>query len=468
MEIVCLVFAAVIGGLVVYLIQRPAIGAKDKRIVDAEKSVSALEAQRNTLQGEIGRQTSEHEKACRALEEKLAAVKDENEQLKVDQARKDEALESERKRIADMTRHYQETKDAAKAEFETLSQKILDERSAKLKTEGNEQLKGVVDGLAKDIKAFQDKIAASDVESARNNTSLQEKIAQLVGQTNAVTAQACNLADAIRGEAQLTGEWGEIQLKRVLESAGMHEGSGFTYQETFIDPEGKRKRTDFIVKMPGGRSLIIDSKATVQSALDYHAAKTKDEKAAALKSIIASVETHIAEIIDARYPGAVPNSFPTVLMYIPVDEVYILAMKSKLSAQNSTELVREYAARNNIVIVNSASVVPAVRLIQMMWADDAASQNAKEIVKAAQELLRRCNAFVENFLTIGEKLVEVRDVYDNVKAKLIHAPGAQSIPKAVENLVSLGVAPETRGGKSKALKKVICDESSDPVADGIA
>ena len=101
-----------------------------------------------------------------------------------------------------------------------------------------------------------------------------------------------------RGEAQLTGEWGEIQLRRVLESAGMCEGQGFSYQETFCDPDtGKKtKRTDFVIKLPGARSLIIDSKTTVQSALDYRAARTEEEKSAALKAIIGSVENHIDEI----------------------------------------------------------------------------------------------------------------------------------------------------------------------------
>lgn len=459
LEMVCLALATVVGGLVVYFVQGRSAKLTVGRLLDVEKAKAAAEAQTAALQGELRRMSAEHGNAVRALEQKLADVEAENCRLKVDQARKAEIIESGNKRIEDMTRHYLEMRDTAKAEFETLAQKVLDERSAKLKAEGNEQFRAVVDGLAQDIRAFQAKLAASDVESARNNSTLQERIAQLVGQTNAVTAQACNLAEAIRGEAQLTGEWGEIQLRRVLESAGMCEGQGFSYQETFCDPDtGKKtKRTDFVIKLPGARSLIIDSKTTVQSALDYRAARTEEEKSAALKAIIGSVENHIDEIIRAKYQTVVPNAFPTVLMYVPVDEVYILAMKAKLTAANATELVREYAARNNVAIVNSSSVVPVVRLIQMMWESESVKKNSDDIIAAAQEILRRCNAFVEKFEEVGDRIDEACASYAEAKAKLVDAPGRQSITKAVNSLVELKVPPKTKQGLTLKLCKTITD-----------
>ena len=320
-------------------------------------------------------------------------------------------------------------------------------------------LKSVVDGLTRDIRAFQERLTNSDVRAAKDHTQLQEKIVQLVNQTNAVTSQAANLADAIRGEAQLTGEWGEIQLKRVLEAAGLKEGDSFTYQETFFDEDTgrKSKRTDFVIKMPGERNLIIDSKNTVGAAMDYHQARTEEEKREALEAIARSVEAHLKEIIAAEYTKVVPNAFPVVLMYIPVDEVYILAMKAKTSAVRSDELLREYAARHNIVLVNSASVVPVMRLIEMMWESESAQRNANEIIVAAQELLRRCNVFAENFQAVGAALEEARMHYADAESKLIDASGRQSIQKAVKTLIDLKVVPVTKFGKPLPLNDLILD-----------
>ena len=359
-------------------------------------------------------------------------------------------LEAERKRVSDMEAHYNRMIEAARAEFELLAQKVLDERSERLKQEGRNQLKGVVDDLAKDIRDFRAKIAASDLEAAKNTTALKDNIAALIDRTNAVSSQANNLADAIRGEAQLTGEWGEIQLERVLECAGVHKGDGYTYQETFTDIETgrKSKRTDFVINMPENRRLIIDSKNTIGAAAEYHAARTKEEKDAALVSVVASVENHIKEIIAARYPSVVPGSFPVVLMYIPVDEVYIIAMRSKTSAKGSNEFLREYAARNNIVMVNSASVVPVMKLVQMFWDAEKSRKNVGEIMTAAQELLRRCNAFVDSFSAMGEAFESAAKSYADAKSKLIDAPKGQSILKAAKTLIELGVEPKTKQGRS--------------------
>ena len=388
----------------------------------------------------------------------LEPLKEENARLKTDNAIGKADLDAQRRRLEEQEKHYREMMDAAKAEFESLAQKVLDARSEKLKQEGKEQLKAVVDGLAKDIEAFRNKVRESDLEAAKQHTELKDKIAELVGQTNAVTAQAGNLADAIRGEAQLTGEWGEIQLGRVLECAGIAEGTGYTRQDVFLDPESgrKSKRTDFIIRLPEGRNLVIDSKSTLESAACYHAAKTEEDKQSALAAVIASVEKHIDEIVAADYPSVVPNCLPVTLMYIPVDEVYIIAMRSKMRG-GSREPVREYASRHNIAIVNSASVVPVARIVEMLWDAEKSRKNTGEIISAAQELLRRCNAFVNDFMAMGEAFEKAALSYADAKAKLVDAPGGRSIPKAAAALIELGGVAKTKAGKPLAVAKEIAE-----------
>ena len=369
-------------------------------------------------------------------------------------------LNAERRRLVEQERNYKDVLAQAEARFENLAQKVLDDRSAKLKREGSEQLRGIVDPLLRDIREFKDRMAASDIASAKTTTELKDRIAELVGQTNAVTSQANNLADAIRGDAQLTGEWGEIQLKRVLDLAGLTAPDSYTYQETFRDEDTGRKssRTDFVIKMPGDRALIIDSKNTVEAAQRYHAAGTAEERRAAIADIAASVRRHIDEIDVAEYQKTVPNAFPTVLMYIPVEEVYLIAMKEQIPVGNTKEFLREYARRHNVVFVNSTSVIPVVKLVEMMWNVERTEKNRQETIRAAQELLNRANDFVKDFLAIGDAFKEVFAKYESAKVGLVDAPGGQSLTKAVAKLVKLGTQPKTRTGKTYELAAPIAAE----------
>ena len=377
-------------------------------------------------------------------------------------ARSSMEVESERRRLEDMRKHYEDVRAQGEIQFKALAQKILDERSEKLKAEGSEQLKGIVNPLLENIKEFRKKIEASDVATAERNTELKSRIESLVAQTNAVTAQANNLADAIRGDAQFSGEWGEIQLKKVLELAGFTETVDYSYQETFEDDTGRRsKRTDIIIKMPGGRSLIIDSKATIDASVEYHAATTDEEKDAFRARLVDSVRKHVDEIDSADYQSAVPNSFPTVLMYIPLEEVYMIAMKAQIPVSGTRELLRDYARRKNVVFVNATSVVPVVRLIEMMWSVERSEKNRQDVARAAEELLQRANGFIKDFLEVGKAFDAMKSKYDAARNALVDAPGGRSIAKAAARLVKLGTKPKTRGGKDYALVAQIAAEIED-------
>ena len=414
----------------------------------------ALERQSRQYQGEI-----------RALNERLAAAEQNarHEQKGREDAEKRLLSAEEEKRSAERLleekeAHYQSTLAQGASQFKDLAQKILEDREKRLKEDGVNPLNALVGQLKQDIEALKANISNAEKNSATTQAKLMGEISRLMSETGSVTKQANNLAEAIRGKAQLSGEWGEIQLKRVLEFAGMSEPDGYSYQETFLDDEKgrKSKRTDFVIKMTEGRSLVIDSKCTLTAAVSYHEAADQRSREAAVQEIIGSVRKHVDEIVVANYQAAVPNAFPLVLMYIPLEEVYMLAMKATIPS--SGEPLREYACRRNVVFVNAASVVPVVRLVEMMWKVERTEKNREETIRAAEELLRRANEFIEGFLSVGEALDAAAERYRGAKGFLIDEPGGRSITKAVGRLVKLGVQPKTRGGKPYELATPIADE----------
>ena len=444
----------------------------------AERETSNAEVARDALReaneqlrrdGAAGleRQARQYREEIEALNARLAAAernaRDER-RGREDAEKRLVSAEEERRSAERMLKEkeaqYKATLAQGSAQFESLAQKILEDRERRLKEDGVNPLHALVGQLKQDIEALKANISSAEKSAATTHTRLMGEISRLMGETGSVTKQANNLAEAIRGGAQLSGEWGEIQLKRVLELAGMAAPDGYSYQETFLDDKTgrKSKRTDFVVKMTENRSLIIDAKCTLAAAERYHAATDDAARKKAASEVVASVRGHVDEIVAADYPSSVPHAFPLVLMYIPLEEVYLLAMKETIPT--SGELLREYACRRNVVFVNAASVVPVVRLVEMMWKVERTEKNREAAIRAAEEVLRRANAFVEEFLAVGDAFKGVFERYEGAKRLLVDAPRERSLPKAVAELVRLGVQPKTRGGKAYALAA--------PVAEALA
>ena len=428
---------------------------------------SEIDQLRKDSADDLRRQADQFRDEIRALNAKLEASEqralDERGQREAVAKRlvaAEEAQKANARLLAEREAQYQRTLEQGAAQFKELAQQILEDRERKLKEDGTAPLNMLVAQLKAEINNLRASISNSDEKAATTHTDLMGKITTLVDQTNKVTEQANNLATAIRGDAQLTGEWGEIQLKRVLDLAGLSAPNDYTYQETFLDDRtGRRsKRTDFVIKMPGNHSLIIDSKNTIAAAERYRSAADEAARNVAKEEIIASVRGHVDEIDVAEYQASVPNAISTVLMYIPLEEVYLLAMKASISVGGERELLRDYASRHNVVFVNSTSVVPVVRLVEMMWNVERTERNRQETIRAAEELLQRANDFVEEFLSVGDAFKEVFAKYEAAKGRLVDAPKGQSIAKAVGKLVRLGIQPKTRGGKVYALAAPIAEE----------
>ena len=391
---------------------------------------------------------------------KIQAEREQKEDLAKRLAAAEETQKASERLFKEREDQYKKTLEQGAAHFKELAQKILEDREQKLKNDATNPLSELVKQLKTDIDNLKTQISSSNEKSATSHVDLVNKITNLVNQTNKVTEQANNLAGAIRGDSRFMGEWGEIQLKRILDMSQMDEGTSYTYQETFVDEDkGRRsKRTDFVIKMPEGRALIIDSKCTLAAAERYHAAADDAERSKAENEIVASVRSHVEEIKAADYQASVKGAFPCVLMYIPMEEVYMLAMKATIVVSGERELLRDYAQRNNVVFVNSASVFPVVRLIEMLWNVDRTERNRQETIRAAEELLQRANDFVTEFLAVGDAFKNVFGKYDAAKKRLIDGHNGQSIAKAAAKLVNLGVQPKTRGNKTYALAEPIADD----------
>lgn len=363
---------------------------------------------------------------------RVNALKIERTRLEGEIAKRDADLDAERRLIASQKSHYEELRAQSEAQFKALAQRILEERSAALKREGAESIGNLLAPLQRQIAEFRQRVDAVNTEDVRRTAELAKGIEELMKQTNAVSAQANDLANAIRSDAQVTGQWGEAQLKRVLELGGLEESVHYDCQETFAAPGSDRKnlRTDVLVKMPGDRWLVIDAKTTMAAYVDYVRADT-DERDDVRTRIVASVKSHVDELKAADYSRSIAATtgrqlLNTTLMYIPFDEVFLIAMKAEVTVSGERTPLRDYARRNGIVFVNSSSLMPVIRLVEMLWARDTSEREVRKLKETAEKLLEKFDTFLEHadgFLSIGKHLNNAVKCYNASLGRLATGPG---------------------------------------------
>lgn len=382
-------------------------------------------------------------------------------------------LEAERRRVQDMERHYQAVLAAVKDQFRILSDDVLREKKAQFEKESITGVREITDALRKDIDAFRNRVEDVNKADGERTARLKADIERLVLQTNLVSEQADKLATAIRSDAQVTGQWGEIQLKRVLELGGLEQTVDFDCQETFTSPGADHAdmRTDVLVKMPGERWLVIDAKTTMAAYIDSVGAEG-EEKSDAVKRIIASVVEHVKEMKTADYHRRIAAStgrriLNTMLMYIPFEEVYLVAMKAEIDTPGGKMPLRDWAWRNDVAFVNASSLMPVVRMLAELWARDRAEKRVMKIRDAAEALIEKFNIFLgggsrrDGFYAIGESLSAAVAAYNASLNRLCSGNG--NVVKRLEDLKDMGVGaaaslPSQEQIASKTVRVAVADE----------
>ena len=159
-----------------------------------------------------------------------------------------------------------EARDNLKREFENLANRIFEDKGKSFTTTSRESLESLLKPFREQITGFQSRINEVHSESVRGNTALEKEIQKVLDVGLEMNSQATNLTSALKGDKKTAGNWGEAQLQRTLELAGLQAGEHYDAQASFKDEQGKRKLPDFVIRLPEGKNLIIDSKV---SLVDY-------------------------------------------------------------------------------------------------------------------------------------------------------------------------------------------------------
>lgn len=328
----------------------------------------------------------------------------------------------------------------------------LRNRDAEAATEALDKRQAEIRSLAERIAKGQEKIEAE--VRRRGETDLQtrtllEQMGQTIGNLNNETA---GLKKALR-QPQTRGQWGELQLRRCVEIAGMTEHVDFELQETLRTEDG-RLRPDARFLLPEGRSFVADSKVPLDAFLDAQECEVEAERRTHLERHARQAKEHVRSLSSKDYQGQFnPGEMPDlVICFIPNEP----ALHAAFSADPG---LFDYALERNVLLVSPTSLIGLLRTMELGWRQERMVAEAAEIAEAAKTLHARFGKFLGDFDKIGRGLRTATGAYDtavgSMERRLLPqlrkveglgvAPGKEiEAPQPVEATVREITAPELR------------------------
>lgn len=347
------------------------------------------------------------------------------EEAKADAARQQEA--SRRQREEDFARQL----EAMKAQFQAVSERLLKERSEEFKGANREQMDAITKPLLQELDNMRKQMGASKEGSDKNIAELSGAIKTMMEQSVKLGQDAENLADALKNRGKVQGDWGEQTLTNILQDSGLRKDEEFFVQKSYTGADNREYRPDVVVKAADGSMIIVDSKVSLTAYSNYVSAEDDAAREQAGKDNLASVWSHVEELAAKNYPKHVPDALPYVLMFVPNEGSYMLAM-------NRDPQVGIRAYRKGVLIITPTNLMMALSLILFTWKNTRQEENCLRIMKAAEDLYEKFCTFTESFVKVGDQLETVRGTYDKARGQL--KDGRGSIVSKFTGMQQLGLS----------------------------
>jgi DNA recombination protein RmuC len=351
-------------------------------------------------------------------------------QLKANKLVLEEKLSSQKSNFESQLKLVQDAKQSLSQEFENLANRIFDDKQNKFSEQSKQALETSLSPLRRDLGDFRKQVStAYDKENADRNR-LAGQIGELQKQTMQISADAVNLANALKGDNKQQGNWGEFVLEKLLDDSGLTKGREYETQVALKDEEGNRRNPDVIIRLPEGKDIIIDAKASLTDYERYFHAQDEQSQQLCLKQHLNSLRSHIKGLNVKNYEQLENvNSLDFVLIFIPVESAFMLAL------DNDPDIMRE-AYDKSIILVSPSTLMVTLRTIKNLWRYADQNINAQQIAEKAGALYDLFVLHVEALEDIGKHLDKSKDAYETAFKRL--STGRGNLVKRSEELKTLG------------------------------
>lgn len=414
-----------------------------EQAVRIQERLLLAEADRQRLESELKSTRAERDSAVTlnaTLNEQVRHGAEDNARLQKQIQELKDSHNEEIKKAADLQKQLLQQSES---NFRLMANDIMERHSATFRQQNEQRLGEILTPLKENIDKFRHDVAECYSAEARERFSLQEKIKDLIEANNNIGREAKELASALRGNSKKQGDWGEMVLESILEQSGLRRGEEFLVQQqtddsgcALRDDDGRGLRPDVVVRYPGGRVMVIDSKVSLTAFVDYVNAEDRELQEQYGRLHLQSVLKHINELSAKKYQDYIGSEMlDFVMMFIPNEGAYAAAM-----TLDPTLWQKAYDKR--VLMASPTQLVGALRLISQLWTQDRQTRNSLEIARRAGRMYEKFVGFVTDMERIDKSIESTRTAYENAMKKLRQGNG--NLVSQAEKLRELGIKTEKR------------------------
>ncbi len=299
--------------------------------------------------------------------------------------------------------------DVLKQTGDSLAQRLADQRRAEEERAAGEmakraeEIKGLVGPVNEKLGRVENEIGRLERERKQAQGELANMVRQLHEGVGGLRQETGNLVSALK-RPSTRGSWGEIQLRNVIEMAGMIEHCDFLEQSTIRSEDGTL-RPDVLVKLPGEKVIVVDSKVPLDAYLAHLEAQTDAERDAEIARHARQTRDHITKLASKGYQNQFDTTPDLVVMFVPSEGIYHAALAEDPG-------LIEYGVHQQVLMATPTTLIGLLRAVHYGWRQELIAESAREIAESARELHRRLARFVDPLAKIGRQLGSAVSAYN--------------------------------------------------------
>ena len=413
--------SAAIGAALAWLLARGRHGAE---LAASQERARLLEQAHETLRTDLSGATRVHQQ----LQEQLAAL---GRELATASTRLEEERKQAEEKLALLREMSESSRKSLSEEFQNLATHILEDKTKRFTEQNLEGLGQLLNPFRERLNEFKTRVEEMHYQDAQQQAALKTELAQLKELNRQMTEEAHGLATALKGQAKMQGNWGELVLENVLARSGLQDGSDYRREVSFTTESG-RQRPDVIVYLPQQKHLIIDAKVSLNAYTRFVNAEDDLERKKAIREHVQAIADRIAELSDRRYfeLGQL-NSPEMVFMFIPIESAFVEALRAD-------ETLFQQALERNVLVATPTTLLTSLNIVRQLWRFENQNAHSAELAESASQLYQKLVGFIGSMEELGRKLDSAKASFTTAFSQLYSGRG--NLIKRARDFERLGVA----------------------------